>query len=215
MTPAHGNYLVSVSRSKTRTSTLAPSSLPMAVTGASTWKPSSLKRSAGQLTFCGRAVPTGRGIRPRTAVTLWQALVRPLLEYASELWSGDISADMTNRAERVQMTFLRGTLGLHENGSGVADEVVRDRWAKLKLGYWRRIFTARPDKLRVVAEHRRTKLMAAGGLGGQGWMVTARACLTAVGMLAFWHARYSRHGPGRMEDPGVPSSRRPQHGPPA
>jgi len=29
------------------------------------------------------------------------------------------------KAEAVQMTFLRGTLGLHANGGGVADEVVR------------------------------------------------------------------------------------------
>ena len=28
------------------------------------------------------------GVRPRTAVTLWQSLVRPVLEYASEIWSG-------------------------------------------------------------------------------------------------------------------------------
>ena len=154
------------------------------------------RRSADLLWACR----SDRGIRPRTAVTLWQALVRPLLEYASELWSGAITTDMVKRAERVQVTFLRGTLGLHENGSGVADEVVRaeagverlqDRWAKLKLGYWRRIFTAFPNRLlRVVATHRRAELLAggAGGFGGLGWMVTARACLAAVGLLTVWHA---------------------------
>ena len=46
------------------------------------------------------------------------------------------------------MTFLRGTLGLHENGSSVADEVIRaEVGAELKLGYWRRILTARPGRL--------------------------------------------------------------------
>ena len=57
------------------------------------------------------------------------------------------------KAERVQMKFLRGAVGLHKKGSGVADEVLRaevgcerleDRWSKLRLGYWRRIFTAPP-----------------------------------------------------------------------
>ena len=79
-------------------------------------------------------------MRPRTAITLWQSLVRPLLEYASEIWSGQIPVHLASDAERVQTTFLRGTLGLHANGSGVADHVVRaeagveplaDRWAKL------------------------------------------------------------------------------------
>ena len=92
-------------------------------------------------------------MRPRTAVTLWQSLVRPLLEYAAELWAGTISVTQSDNIERVQMTFLRGTLGLHENGSGVADDIIRaevgcerlaDRRAKLQLGYWQRIFAASP-----------------------------------------------------------------------
>ena len=68
-------------------------------------------------------------------------MARPLLEYASEIWSGQLPAD----AERVQMTLYRGTLGLHANGSGVSDHGVRakagveplaDQRAKPKLGYW-------------------------------------------------------------------------------
>ena len=98
------------------------------------------RRSADLLWMC-RA---DKGMRPRTAVTLWQSLVRPLLEYASEIWSGQVPEYLVKEAETVQMTFLRGTLGLHANGSGVANEVVRaetgcerlvGRWAKLKLGY--------------------------------------------------------------------------------
>ena len=64
-------------------------------------------------------------MRPRTAVTLWQSLVRPLLEYASELWGGQVTQAQVAEAETVQMTFLRGTLRLHADGSGVANEVVR------------------------------------------------------------------------------------------
>ena len=145
------------------------------------------------------ALRADRGMRPRTAVTLWQSLVRPLLEYASELWSGSISEANAKAAERVQMTFLRGTLGLHANGSGAANEVVRaeagverlqDRWAKLKLGYWRRIHSAPPGRLlRVVAEFRHGELQAGGrAYGTLGWMAPMRACFAAVGLLALWHA---------------------------
>ena len=31
-----------------------------------------------------------RGLRSRSAVTLWKAIVRPMLEYTAELWAGDI-----------------------------------------------------------------------------------------------------------------------------
>ena len=58
-------------------------------------------------------------------MTLWQSLVRPLLEYASDLLGGQMTQALIEEAETVQMTFLRGTLGLHANGSGVANEVVR------------------------------------------------------------------------------------------
>ena len=103
-------------------------------------------------------------------------------------------------AERVQMTFLRGTLGLHANGSGAADEVIRaetgcerlrDRWTKLKLGYWRRLFVAPETRLlRKVAEFRWQERITSGGVGygSIGWMATAETSLSAMGLDAFWRA---------------------------
>ena len=78
------------------------------------------RRSADLLWVCR----SDRGIRPRTAITLWQSLVRPLLEYASEIWAGQVPEALCKEAESVQCTFLRGTLGLHANGSGVADDAL-------------------------------------------------------------------------------------------
>ena len=40
-----------------------------------------------------------KGMRPRTAVTLWQSLVRPILEYASEIWSGQIPQYLIQKAD--------------------------------------------------------------------------------------------------------------------
>lgn len=152
------------------------------------------RRSADLLWMC-RA---DKGMRPRTTVTLWQSLVRPLLEYASEIWSGQVPEYLVKEAESVQMTFLRGTLGLHANGSGVANEAVRaeagcerlrDRWDKLKLGYWRRVFSAPAGRLlRVVAEYRHREHITSGGvgLGSRGWMRTALASFTKHGMAPFW-----------------------------
>ena len=165
------------------------------------WKPhlkkviaSAERRSADLLWMCR----VDKGLRPRTAVTLWQALVRPILEYASELWSGQIPGYLVDQAEKVQMTFLRGTLGLHGNGSGVSDEMVRaeagcerlqDRWAKLRLGYWRRIFISPHNRLlRIVAQYRNRERIEAKGSarGSKGWMPSAEITLTTHGMPECW-----------------------------
>ena len=167
------------------------------------------RRSADLLWVC-RA---DRGMRPRTAVTLWQAMVRPLLEYASELWSGQVPAVLMREAESVQCTFLRGTLGLHANGSGVADDVVRaetgcerleDRWLKLRMGYWRRLFAAKPDRLlRVVASFRHREYVQSGGrgYGSKGWMRTAHSAFRRVGLEEYWldQRRAARETSGRWK----------------
>ena len=165
------------------------------------WKPhlkkviaSAERRSADLLWMCR----VDKGLRPRTAVTLWQALVRPILEYASELWSGHIPGYLVDQAEKVQMIFLQGTLGLHGNGSGVPDEMVRaeagcerfqDRWAKLRLGYWRRIFISPHNRLlRVVAQYRNRERIEAKGSarGSKGWLPSAEITLTTHGMPECW-----------------------------
>ena len=139
-----------------------------------------------------------RGIRPRTAITLWQSLVRPILEYASEIWSGQIPRHLEQKAEAVQLKFLRGTLGLHKNGSGVANEVLRaeagcerlcDRWTKLRLGYWRRVFAApRGRLLRDLLDFRRREWDASAGKGwgSRGWVGTVKASLDQHGLGEFW-----------------------------
>jgi hypothetical protein len=151
------------------------------------------RRSADLLWVCRG----DRGIRPRTAVTLWKSLVRPLLEYGSELWGGRITAEQEKEAERVQMTFLRGTLGLHENGSGVADdmiraeagcELIRTRWDKMQLGYWRRLFVAPPTRLlrRVAAFRWAERRGNSTNYGTRGWMRTAETTLRAAELQAYW-----------------------------
>ena len=94
------------------------------------------------------------------------------------------------------MTFLRGTLGLHANGSGAADDNIRaevgceklaDRWSKLRLGYWRRIFSSPATRLlRVVAAFRHGECMAPGQYGTRGWMPSARSTLQTAGLDHYW-----------------------------
>ena len=78
-------------------------------------------------------------------------MVRPILEYASELWAGCISKDLEAKLEAVQTRFGRSVLGLTGKRS-VSDDFIRaelglekiaSRCEKLRLGYWRRIHVAR------------------------------------------------------------------------
>ena len=53
-----------------------------------------------------------QGLRPRSASTMWKALVRPILEYSAELWAGEISKKICRAVEKVQTDFARAVLGL-------------------------------------------------------------------------------------------------------
>jgi hypothetical protein len=104
------------------------------------------------------------GLRPRSASTLWQAIVRPVLEYGSEIWAGDVPKSVEKSAERVQTNFARSILGL-VGCQSIPNDLIRSemgmeklssRWEKLRLGYWRRINVASPERtLSAVASLRR------------------------------------------------------------
>ena len=75
---------------------------------------------------------------------MWKAIVRPVLEYAAELWAGDISKELTKSAEAIQTNFCRDILGLVGCQSIPNDfiraelgmEKLTSGWAKILLGYW-------------------------------------------------------------------------------
>ena len=63
-------------------------------------------------------VRAGDGMRPRTALVLFNSLVRPILEYCAVLWEGSVSAGLSREVERVQTAFLRAVSGVHRQGMG-------------------------------------------------------------------------------------------------
>lgn len=149
-------------------------------------------RSNDLLWICRR----DNGIRPRSAATLWKAMVRPVLEYAAELWSGEIPTALVNKVEQIQTDFARAVLGL-QGQWGVPNVLVRaelglekleSRWEKLRLGYWRRIQVAEPSRaLAVVARNRRWQLSwGTGNIGKHGWMAGTRQLLRDRGLAEHW-----------------------------
>ena len=93
------------------------------------------------------------GLCPGVLRRLWMAEVRPHLEYACELWEGEISQTWVRKFESLQSQFCRAALGLTGNPStiGMRTELklpsLRLRRCKLKMGYWRRLCTADPSRL--------------------------------------------------------------------
>ena len=136
------------------------------------------------------------GLRPRAAAALWKAIVRPVLEYAAEIWAGDVGAKEMRAAEKVQTDFARTMLGL-VGCQSVSNDALRAemgmeklelRWAKLQLGYWRRIHVASPERsLVAVASLRRKHLLWGLPGAGDGWMRGARDLLVKHGLGQYWH----------------------------
>jgi hypothetical protein len=94
-----------------------------------------------------------RGLRPRSAMTLWNAIVRPILEYGSEVCLR-VTKESREDIESVQTSFGKGILGLPSGAasdfvrSELGQERIESRWRKLHLGYWRRTMAA--DVTRVL-----------------------------------------------------------------
>jgi hypothetical protein len=135
------------------------------------------------------------GLRPRSAATLWKAIVRPVLEYTAEIWAGDISGPLAARAEAVQTNFARTILGL-VGCQSISNDVLRAemgmeklsaRWEKLRLGYWRRLNVASADRtLSALASLRRKHVIWDQKGSKDGWMGSTRSLLKKHGMLSHW-----------------------------
>ena len=135
------------------------------------------------------------GLRPRAAAALWKAMVRPILEYAAEIWAGDITTSTVARAERVQTNFARSMLGL-VGCQSISNDALRaemgmekltSRWTKLRLGYWRRLQVADGERTLVaVASLRRKHLDWEYKDARDGWMGTTRDLLVEHGLYSHW-----------------------------
>ena len=116
---------------------------------------------------------------------MWKAIVRPILEYASKLWSGDITKQLAKRAESVQTNFARAILGLIGCQS-IPDDFIRAelglekleaRWQKLRLGYWRRLqMTSSGTTLHSLVALRIWQVEWAPKKFHNGWMGRLRLC---------------------------------------
>jgi hypothetical protein len=139
----------------------------------------------------------GNGMRSRTVVVLFNALVRPILEYCAVLWGSSIGAGLVREIEAVQSAFLRAISGVHKSGMGVSNDFLRAehgvellaaRRAKLKAGFWRRLHTVAPQRiLRSVLALRYHQVRADNAiLGSRSLLRSFRLSLVSSGLGQFW-----------------------------
>ena len=135
------------------------------------------------------------GLRPRSAATLWKAIARPVIEYAAELWSGEIPTTLVDQAEAVQVSFACSILGLSRCQS-ISHDIIRSemgmeklssRWEKLRLGFWRRIQVAHPDRtFTAVSAFRWDQCEHGPDNTNNGWMKHTKRLLEQRGLLIYW-----------------------------
>ena len=111
---------------------------------------------------------------------------------------GEITKGMEERAEKVQINFAKGILGLPARG--VSDDFVRAelgierltaRWDKLRLGYWHKLQTAKPDRAVAKVMKWRKRTLAQAGGDSMGWLQTSQAVFEKYGLTDEWNDPHS------------------------
>ena len=131
------------------------------------------------------------GLRPRTITCLWKSKVRPILEYACELWEGELPERCIKDLEAVQSHFGRMVLGLKvwpaavavraDLGLATLPNLRRGR----KLRYWGKLCRLGGDRLLAhIVRHRHRQVCA--GRGRFSCLRAFRDLLCEVNLSGAW-----------------------------
>lgn len=132
---------------------------------------------------------------------LWSSQVRPILEYAAELWEGGISVTKERKIESLQNQFAKMAIGFAKwstpAAAGVRAEValptLKSRRRQSKLGFWDRLCTMNPERL-VARVFRARLVQVKKGNAPLSCLQSMRVCMVESGLVAFWVQGCSRKG---------------------
>ena len=138
-----------------------------------------------------RILYLGSGNTAGTLRKLWIAEGRPLLEYACELWEGEISRSWEDKLESIQTKFCKAALRLDGNPSalGMRTEMalpsLKTRRRQLKAGWWGRMCNTEHHRLLFqVFRHRHAEVVV--GLGPRSHLQSVKHALGALGLSLSW-----------------------------
>jgi hypothetical protein len=110
-----------------------------------------------------------KGVYPPAYIRQFNAVCRPLVEYACELWEGEISQARESQLESIQSAFLRRVAGLKGTPAAVGLRMefgvmsFKSRRRILKLGYWRKLCHSDHSRLFSLVFRRRHQQVLDGG----------------------------------------------------
>jgi hypothetical protein len=131
------------------------------------------------------------GLRPASAVQLWMSMGRPLLEYACELWEGELSATVVNQLESVQTNFLRSITGASPSAPASAlrrelgVQSLTTRRERLKIQYWLRMTNTESGRLLSHLYRQRASAVDRGE-GKLSWCKGMKRLLEEWGLGQLW-----------------------------
>ena len=140
------------------------------------------ERAEKSLRLILRLCDTKRGVSQRLLILLYESCVRPILEYASEVW-GDVSKTNAQKLTTVQHHALKASLGVNRR-SHTADVCVEAQVPPLEprrqvqaLKFWKKLhlhsrplttfLTTLPEKHRLQSKQRRSFLERVTQLQGE------------------------------------------------
>ena len=169
------------------------------VATGSKWKPtidacvSKGTSYVNNLLWCGYGA---WGYRPRTFRTLWHTEGRAKMEYACQLWEGELTEQDLDRMESVQYNFCKRTLGLKGNPAAVGVRIelglakLQLRREALKLLYWEHLCNAPRNRLLSVVFRLRVKETKQ-SKAKYSWCQGMRSIMHKWGLLRFWEGEHA------------------------
>jgi hypothetical protein len=152
------------------------------------------RRSSELLYVCNQQY----GLRPRDSVKLFCSLVRPLLDYACEIWGPEIKAPVWDTLEAVQNQFCRATTGTPPSTpapflcSELGLPSLSARRDMLQLQYWGRLCGLSNTRLvrqLMIARHKEVPAVPPSARSRSGflsWFQSVRATMIRYGLLDCW-----------------------------
>jgi hypothetical protein len=129
---------------------------------------------------------------PEVMCQLFDSLVRPVLSYACEVWTGCIGAKGLQHVEQVHRMFLKGILGVNKaiNTFAVLGEFGRYPleyfWWQQTLKYYDRLRESTPDRLLYYAYQTQLQMLSVLNDNQQCWLRNVQLWLDDQGVGALY-----------------------------
>ena len=134
-----------------------------------------------------------KGVQPSTRRKLWLAKCQPILEYASEIWHGEISPSWASKLQSLHAHVGTSSLRVFGSPANVGIDSEMDlqplvyRRDVAKLRYWKKLCATSQDRLLgLIFVRRQAEVMSGGALLSNLWSM--REVFSKYSLLDHWRS---------------------------